>query len=109
MGQVNAVGTDDFQKEVVQAGQPVVVDFWGADCNPCKMIAPILDKVAAKFEGQVKVVKCDIYENMELAMGYGVRGVPNLLFFKDGQVVNQSIGYLNEAQLSAKVEAVLSS
>ncbi|HVF10889.1 MAG TPA: thioredoxin [Abditibacteriaceae bacterium] len=107
MAQVNAVGVENFEQEVMQSEQPVVVDFWGAGCKPCDLLAPVLEKVARKFEGQLKVLKCDVYENQELAMEYGVRGVPNLIFFKGGQVVNQAIGYQNENQLSAKIEAVL--
>jgi thioredoxin 1 len=66
-----------------------------------------LDSVASKFNGKIKVVKCNVDENQDIAMKYGVMSIPNLIFFKDGQVVNQAVGYMNEAQLTAKVTEVL--
>jgi thioredoxin 1 len=109
MSDVAAVGTGNFESEVVQSTQPVVVDFWAEWCQPCKMLSPVLDKVAQKFTGQLKVVKCNVDENQDIAMKYGVMSIPNLIFFKDGQVVNQAVGYMNEAQLSTKVDEVLRS
>jgi thioredoxin 1 len=109
MSEVAAVGTGNFENEVVQASQLVVVDFWAEWCQPCKMLSPVLDKVADKFNGQLKVVKCNVDENQDIAMKYGVMSIPNLIFFKDGQVVNQAVGYMNESQLSAKVDEVLGS
>ncbi|MDQ3812423.1 MAG: thioredoxin [Armatimonadota bacterium] len=108
MSTVAAVGTRNFDAEVLQAAQPVVVDFTAEWCPPCRALAPELDKAAAKFNDQVKVVKCDIDQNQELAMQYGVNSIPNLIFFKDGQVVNQVVGFRNESQLSAKFEELLS-
>jgi thioredoxin 1 len=109
MSQVNAVGTGNFETEVMQSNQPVVVEFWGEECPPCRMIAPVLDKLAGKFGDQLKIVKCNVFENQELAIKYGVNSIPNLIFFKEGQVVDQTVGYRNEAQLSAKINSVLDS
>ena len=109
MSEVAAVGTGNFETEVVQAGTPVVVDFWAEWCQPCKMLSPVLDKVAQSFSGQLKVVKCNVDENQDVAMKYGVMSIPNLIFFKDGQVVNQAVGYMNESQLTTKVNEVLAS
>ena len=109
MSEVAVVGAGNFDTEVLQSAQPVVVDFWAEWCQPCKMLSPVLDKVAQKFNGQLKVVKCNVDENQDIAMKYGVMSIPNLIFFKDGQVVNQAVGYMNEAQLSSKVDEVLSS
>ncbi len=109
MSEVAAVGTGNFETEVVQADTTVVVDFWAEWCQPCKMLSPVLDSVASKFGGKIKVVKCNVDENQDIAMKYGVMSIPNLIFFKDGQVVNQAVGYMNEAQLSAKVDEVLAS
>jgi thioredoxin 1 len=109
MSQVAAVGTGNFESEVLQSSTPVVVDFWAEWCQPCKMLSPVLDSVAAKFGGQLKVVKCNVDENQDIAMKYGVMSIPNLIFFKDGQVVNQAVGYMNEGQLSTKVSEVLGS
>ena len=107
MSEVAAVGTGNFETEVVQADQTVVVDFWAEWCQPCKMLSPVLDSVAAKFGGQIKVVKCNVDENQDIAMKYGVMSIPNLIFFKDGQVVNQAVGYMNEGDLTKKVTEVL--
>src|SRR4028119_44820 len=109
MSEVAAVGAGNFEAEVVSAPQLVVVDFWAEWCQPCKMLSPVLDKVAAKYAGQVKVVKCNVDENQDIAMKYGVMSIPNLIFFKDGQVVNQAVGYMNKSQLAAKVDEVLGS
>jgi thioredoxin 1 len=109
MSEVAAVGTGNFETEVVQSDTPVVVDFWAEWCQPCKMLSPVLDKVASKYVGQLRVVKCNVDENQEIAMKYGVMSIPNLIFFKGGQVVNQAVGYMNETQLSSKVDEVLRS
>jgi thioredoxin 1 len=109
MSEVNAVGAGNFETEVVQSDQLVVVDFWAEWCQPCLMLAPQLDKVASKFSGKLKVVKCNIDENQDVAMKYGVRSIPNLIFFRNGQIVNQAVGYMNESQLSSKVDEVLNS
>lgn len=109
MAEVAAVGSGNFESEVVQSEQAVVVDFWAEWCQPCKMLTPVLDKIAQNYAGRLKVVKCNVDENQDIAMKYGVMSIPNLIFFKDGQIVNQAVGYMNEAQLSTKVDDVLSS
>ena len=109
MSEVAAVGTGNFESEVVQSNETVVVDFWAEWCGPCKMLSPVLDQVAQKFSGQLKVVKCNIDENQDIAMKYGVMSIPNLIFFRNGQVVDQVVGFRNEGQLSAKVDEVLAS
>lgn len=107
MSEVTAVGSGNFEAEVLQAQPLVMVDFWAEWCQPCKMLSPVLDKISAKFAGQVKIVKCNVDENREIAGQYGVLSIPNLIFFKGGQVVNQALGYMNEAGLTQKVEEVL--
>lgn len=107
MSSVAAVGTGNFKDEVLQAGQPVIVDFTAEWCPPCRALAPVFDKLATQFNGQVKFVKCDIDQNEDLAAQYGVMKIPNLLFFKDGQIVNQAVGSISEAQLSAKAQELL--
>jgi thioredoxin 1 len=109
MSQVASVGEGNFETEVVQSAQTVVVDFWAEWCSPCKMLSPILDKVAARYEGRLKVVKCNIDENQDIAAKYAIYSIPNLVFFRDGQVVNQAVGYMGEPQLAAKVDEVLES
>ncbi len=107
MSQVASVGEGNFETEVVQATQTVVVDFWAEWCQPCKMLSPVLDKVASRFEGQLKVVKCNVEENKEIAEKYAIYSIPNLVFFRDGQVINQAVGYMGEAQLADKVTEVI--
>ena len=109
MSQVASVGEGNFETEVVQASEVVVVDFWAEWCSPCKMLSPVLDKVASRYEGKLKVVKCNIDENNDIAAKYAIYSIPNLVFFRDGQVVNQAVGYMNEGQLAAKVDEVLES
>jgi thioredoxin 1 len=109
MSNVNAVTSGTFEAEVVGASEPVVVDFWAEWCQPCKMLSPVLDKVSESYAGKLKVVKCNVDENQDIAAKYGVMSIPNLIFFKDGQVVNQAVGYMNENQLTGKIEEVLGS
>ena len=111
MSQVAAVGAGNWETEVVAASNEelVVVDFWAEWCPPCKMLSPVLDRVAQKYAGRLKVVKCNIDENQDIADQYAIASIPNLVFFRDGQVVDQSVGYAGEAQLAAKVEDVLAS
>jgi thioredoxin 1 len=109
MAEVAAVGTGNFESEVVQSSQPVVVDFWAEWCQPCKMLTPVLDRISQSYAGRLKVVKCNVDENQDIAMKYGVMSIPNLIFFKDGQVVDQVVGFQDEAKLSSKVDEVLSS
>lgn len=107
MSQVASVGEGNFETEVVQSEQTVVVDFWAEWCEPCRMFSPVLDRVASRFEGQLKVVKCNIEENKEIADKYSIFSIPNLVFFRDGQVINQAVGYMVEAELADKVAEVI--
>ena len=107
MSNVAAINTQNFASEVEQNEGTVIVDFTASWCPPCKMLAPVLDRVAQKYEGQVKFVKCDVDENVEVAAKYGVTTIPNLLFFKNGEVVDQSVGFVAEGALSSKVDDVL--
>ncbi|HVF10852.1 MAG TPA: thioredoxin [Abditibacteriaceae bacterium] len=109
MSEVAVVGAGNFDAEVLESAQPVVVDFWAEWCQPCKMLTPVLDKMSQKYAGRLRVVKCNVDENQDIAMRYGVMSIPNLIFYKDGQVVNQAVGYMNESQLSTKIDEVLGS
>ena len=97
-----AVTDADFESEVVKIEGVTVVDFWATWCGPCRMIAPILDQLAAEYNGKVRVAKLDVDVNQATAMRYNVRSIPTLLFFKDGKLVDQVIGAVPKAALAAK-------
>ena len=111
MSQVAAVGEGNFESEVIEASNEnvVVVDFWAEWCEPCKMLSPVLDRVAQTYSGRVKVVKCNIEENQAIAEKYAIYSIPNLVFFRDGQIVNQAVGYMGESQLVSKIDEVIES
>ena len=101
------VFTDENIKEAIQSGKPVVVDFWAEWCGPCRMVGPVVEELAKEYEGRVIIGKLDVDENVETPNEYGIRNIPTILFFKDGQIVDKQIGAAAKAALVAKVEALL--
>jgi len=95
------VDTENFQSDVLQASEPVIVDFWAEWCGPCKMIAPALEEISAELGGKVKVAKLNVDENPELAAQYGVRSIPTLIMFKNGEVADMKVGAAPKTALSA--------
>jgi thioredoxin 1 len=103
------VVTDDtFEDVVLMADLPTVVDFWAVWCGPCKMIAPVLEEIAAEYDGQLQVAKLDVDHNNQSAMQYGVMSIPTLIVFKGGQPVERIVGFMPKAKLLTKITPHLS-
>jgi len=101
MGENTFVATDqNFEEEVLKSPVPVLIDFWAAWCVPCKMIAPTLEELAKEYAGKAKVGKLNVDENRNIASNYGIRGIPSLLLFKDGQVKEQKVGVHSKQEIS---------
>lgn len=94
---------DNFEEEALKSDFPVVVDFWAAWCGPCRMIAPIIEELADEYEGKIKIGKLDVDENQGVAIKYGVRSIPTVLFLKGGQVVDTVIGAVPKSMFVEKL------
>jgi thioredoxin 1 len=107
MAAVMEVNSANFRREVLESDLPVMVDFWAEWCVPCRMIAPIVERLAERYAGRLKVAKLDVDRNQDLAIEYQVMSIPTLLFFKNGQVVDRLIGAVGEQVIVQKIEALL--
>ncbi len=96
-----------FTVDVLEAGTPVLVDYWAEWCGPCKMIAPILDEVSKDYDGKLRIAKMNVDENRDVPAKYGIRGIPTLMLFKDGQLAATKVGALSKAQLTAFIDSHL--
>ena len=101
------VSDASFETEVLQSEQPVLVDFWAAWCGPCKALAPTVDQVASEYAGKLKVAKMDVDRNTATAMRFGIRGIPALLVFKGGKVVDQIVGYVPKEMIDRALTKVI--
>lgn len=104
---VSEVNDSEFEAQVLQSETPVLVDFWAAWCGPCRALAPIVDQVAAEYQGKLKVMKMDVDRNSVTPGRYGIRGIPALLVFKGGKVAEQIVGYVPKAQIDDKLQKVV--
>ena len=103
--QILYVTDDTFEAEVIKSSSPVLVDYWAEWCGPCKMIAPILEEIASEYTGKVTVAKLNIDDNPQTPPKYGIRGIPTLMLFKDGNVEATKVGALSKSQLTAFLDS----
>jgi thioredoxin 1 len=102
---ISYVTDDNFQTEVLQSAVPVLVDYWAEWCGPCRMIAPILEEVAKEYAGRLSVAKLNVDENQQTPQKYGVRGIPTLMLFKNGNIEATKVGALSKSQLTAFIDS----
>ena len=104
---IKHISDASFESDVLQADKPVLVDYWAEWCGPCKMIAPILDEVAGAYQGKLTIAKMNVDENREIPAKFGIRGIPTLMLFKDGQLAATKVGAMSKAQLAAFIDQQL--
>ena len=98
---------DNFEQDVLKADGPGLVDFWAEWCGPCKVIAPILEEIASEYGGKIKICKMDVDANTNTAPKFGIRGIPTLIIFNNGEVAGTKVGALSKSQLSAFIDSVI--
>ena len=96
-----------FEADVLKSSQPVLVDYWAEWCGPCKMIAPILDEVATSYEGKLQIAKMNVDENRDIPAKFGIRGIPTLMIFKNGELAATKVGAMSKSQLTAFIDQQL--
>ena len=104
---IKHISDASFESDVLQAGKPVLVDFWAEWCGPCKMIAPILDEVATAYQDKLTIAKMNVDENRDIPAKFGIRGIPTLMLFKGGQLAATKVGAMSKAQLTAFIDQQL--
>lgn len=104
---VTSVTVDTFEKVVIQSPNLIMVDFWATWCGPCKIVAPVVEELAQEYAGKVNFAKLNTDENPDIASRFNIRGIPTLIFFKDGKVLDQIVGAVPKAQLKSKIDSFL--
>ncbi len=107
MAKPRDISDSDFEQEVLKASKPVLVDFWAPWCGPCRMVAPIVEELSEEYDGKVEFVKLNTDDNPNTSVKYGIRSIPTLLVFKDGEAVGQIIGFRPKSDLKKSLDAVL--
>ncbi len=107
MSDLLAITGSNFEDEVIKSDVPVLIDFWAVWCVPCKMVAPIVEELAKDYEGKLKVAKCDVDSNQNIAIKYGIRSIPTLLIIKDGEVVEQIVGAVPKQHIQEKIDKIM--
>jgi thioredoxin 1 len=100
------VTDSDFEQQILQSDKPVLVDFWAAWCGPCRTVGPVVEELAGEYAGKIKVAKLNVDENKETPTKYGIRGIPTLILFKDGQVVDQIVGAVPKSRIKELLDRV---
>ncbi|MBQ1865395.1 MAG: thioredoxin [Bacteroidales bacterium] len=101
------IATNENFAGIIASGEPVLVDFWASWCGPCRMISPYIDEIAEAYDGKATVVKCNVDDCEDIAVEFGIRNIPTLLFFKGGQVVDRLVGAVPKKQITDKLDAIL--
>jgi thioredoxin 1 len=101
------VNDTNFEEVVVKADKPVIVDFWAEWCGPCRMIAPMIEEISKEYSGKAVVAKCDVDNSPQVAMKYGIRNIPTVLFFKNGQIADKQVGAVPKSSFVNKLNALL--
>ncbi|MDX2164678.1 MAG: thioredoxin TrxA [Gammaproteobacteria bacterium] len=107
MSKLLQVTDNSFEKDVLKSSKPILVDFWAERCNPCKMIAPVLEELSASYDGKLTIAKLNVDENHDTTVRYGILSIPTLLLFKEGEVVATKIGAASKSQLMAFIDSHL--
>lgn len=103
-----AITDTSFEEVLTEAGsKPVIIDFWATWCGPCRMISPIIDEMAEKFSETAVITKCNVDDNTDLPVKYGIRNIPTILFFKDGELVDRVVGAVPKAQIESKISSLI--
>ncbi|MCH7510738.1 MAG: thioredoxin [Chloroflexi bacterium] len=108
MAKPRDVSDDTFEQEVLKSTKPVLVDFWAPWCGPCRMVAPIVEELATEYDGKIEFVKVNTDDNPNTSVKYGIRSIPTLLVFKDGEAVGQIVGFRPKSDLKERLDAVIS-